>query len=111
MKSLNNILSNDIITYPQYANKTLSALASDNSGLITYEMNEHGYRASKLFKTVPQYNVLTLGCSWTMGIGVDNDLIWPTLMGDKLGEFTTMECMVHLLLLSLRLFTSSLTLK
>lgn len=86
MKSLNNILSNDIISYPQYANKTLNTLASDNSGLITYEMNNYGYRASKPFKTVPQYNVLTLGCSWTMGIGVDNDLIWPTIIGDRLGR-------------------------
>ena len=86
MKSLNNILSNDIISYPQYANKTLSTLASDNSGLITYEMNEYGYRTSKTVREVPQYNVLTLGCSWTMGIGVDNNLIWPTLMGDRLGR-------------------------
>ena len=86
MKSLNNILSNDIIAYPQYANKTLNSLASDNSGLITYKMNKHGYRASKPYKTVPQYNVLALGCSWTMGIGVDNNLIWPTLMGDRLGR-------------------------
>ena len=86
MKSLNNILSNDIISYPQYANKTLSTLASDNSGLITYEMNEYGYRTSKTVREVPQYNVLTVGCSWTMGIGVDNNLIWPTLMGDRLGR-------------------------
>lgn len=86
MKALSNVLSNDIITYPQYANKTLNTLASDNSGLVTYEMNKYGYRASKLLKTAPQYNVLTLGCSWTMGIGVDNDSIWPSLMGDKLGK-------------------------
>ena len=49
-------------------------------------MNEYGYRASKNVREIPQYNVLTLGCSWTMGIGVDNNLIWPTLMGDRLGR-------------------------
>jgi hypothetical protein len=86
MNSVSNILSNNIITYPQYVGKTLNTLASDSSGLITYEMNEYGYRASKTVKEVPQYNVLTLGCSWTMGIGVDNNLIWPSLMGDKLGR-------------------------
>jgi hypothetical protein len=86
MKALSNILSNDIIVYSEYANKTLSTLASDNSGLITYEMNKYGYRASKPFQTVPQYNVLALGCSWTMGIGVNNDSIWPSLIGDKLGR-------------------------
>lgn len=84
--NLENILSNSIIEYPQYANRILHTMASDNSGRIVYKMNEHGYRSSKIVLEVPQYNVLTLGCSWTMGIGVDNDLIWPTLMGDKLGR-------------------------
>jgi hypothetical protein len=84
--SLKTVLSNEIITYPQYVNKTLNTLASDNSGHIAYEMNKYGYRTSKDAEIASQYNVLALGCSWTMGIGVDNDLIWPTLMGNKLGK-------------------------
>jgi len=84
--NVETVISNNIITYPKYANKTLTTLASDNSGLITYEMNKYGYRASKPFETVPQYNVLTLGCSWTMGIGVERDFTWPSLLGDELGR-------------------------
>ena len=63
--SLENILSNNIITYPQYANRTLYTMASDNSNTIKYEMNEHGYR-SQSPTNHSDYNILTLGCSWTM---------------------------------------------
>ena len=50
--NIKSVLSNNIIIHPQYVNKTLNTLASDSSGLITYGMNQHGYRASKPFNTV-----------------------------------------------------------
>ena len=45
-------------------------------------MNEHGYRSESLTKK-GKLNILTLGCSWTMGVGVDNDKIWPSLIQKK----------------------------
>ena len=75
-------LSNDIITFPEYANKTVYNMASDISDSIEYRMNEHGYRSNS-FTDKGKIKILTIGCSWTMGIGVDNDKIWPTLIGNK----------------------------
>ena len=46
-------------------------------------MNEHGYRSNS-FKDKSEYNILTLGCSWTMGVGVRNEAIWPTLVKEKI---------------------------
>ena len=75
-------LSNKIITFPNYKDKVLYNLSTDNSNKIEYRMNEHGYRSESLTKK-GKLNILTLGCSWTMGVGVDNDKIWPSLIQKK----------------------------
>ena len=75
-------LSNDIITFPSYKDKVLQEMATDTTGLIEYRMNEHGYRSNSLTQSGGK-KILTLGCSWTMGVGVDNDNIWPTLVGNR----------------------------
>ena len=75
-------LSNKIITFPNYKDKVLYSLSTDNSNKIEYRMNEHGYRSESL-TTKGKLNILTLGCSWTMGVGVDNDKIWPSLIQKK----------------------------
>lgn len=75
-------LSNKIITFPNYKDKVLYSLSTDNSNKIEYRMNEHGYRSESLTKK-GKLNILTLGCSWTMGVGVDNDKIWPSLIQKK----------------------------
>ena len=75
-------LSNDIITFPSYKDKVLQEMATDTTGLIEYRMNEHGYRSNSLTQSGGR-KILTLGCSWTMGVGVDNDKIWPTLIGNS----------------------------
>ena len=85
MINLDNIISNDLIINQNYANKQLYELATDKSGLIKYNMNEHGYRSISP-KEKSEYNVLTLGCSWTMGIGVDNEHIWPNIVSKNLGK-------------------------
>lgn len=82
MSSLNNIFSNDITEFTQYKNKVLYEMATDKTGKIEYKMNEHGYR-SKPLKGKHDMNILTLGCSWTMGVGVDNDKIWPSMIGKQ----------------------------
>jgi hypothetical protein len=81
-----NILSNDVIINSNYINKSLTTIATDlnDDGSIVYNMNEHGYRSNSLTSKT-DYNILTLGCSWTMGVGVKNELIWPTILSNKIG--------------------------
>jgi hypothetical protein len=82
-----NIISNDIIINSNYINKSLTTIATDlnDDGSILYNMNEHGYRSNSLTSKT-DYNILTLGCSWTMGVGVKNELIWPTILSNKIGK-------------------------
>jgi hypothetical protein len=89
MKDVDSILSNDIFVNKLYTNKRLKTLATDvfDDGSIVYDMNEHGYRSNSL-KDKSDYNILTLGCSWTMGIGVKNELIWPTQLVNKIRKGT-----------------------
>lgn len=54
----------------------------DQPGAITYKINQHGFRCDD-FDGSP--SVLTLGCSFTMGIGLPVEVIWPTLLGNHLG--------------------------
>jgi hypothetical protein len=89
MKDVDLILSNDIFVNKSYTNKKLKTLATDvfNDDSIVYNMNEHGYRSNSI-KDKSDYNILTLGCSWTMGIGVKNEFIWPTQLRNKIGKGT-----------------------
>jgi hypothetical protein len=84
MINLHNILTNDLVINESYVNKQLYKIATDDSGTILYDMNEHGYRSTSTFKK-SNYNILSLGCSWTMGIGVDNEYIWPNIVSKNLG--------------------------
>jgi hypothetical protein len=89
MKDVDSILSNNIFVNKLYANKRLKTLATDvfDDGSIVYDMNEHGYRSNSL-KDKSDFNILTLGCSWTMGIGVENENIWATQLRNKIGKGT-----------------------
>lgn len=83
------ILSDNIFVFNNYKNKKLKTLATDlyDDDTIIYDMNEHGYRSISMDEK-SNYNLLTLGCSWTMGIGVDNENIWPNIIGKKLNAKT-----------------------
>lgn len=87
MSDTKKILSDNVFVFEKYKNKILNTLASDtfDDGTIQYKMNEYGYRSDS-FKNLSNYNVLTLGCSWTMGIGVHDDFIWPNLVGKQFGK-------------------------
>lgn len=51
-------------------------------GAITYQFNSHGFRCDE-FAGGPY--LLTLGCSYTMGIGLPLEMTWPSLLANRLG--------------------------
>jgi len=56
-------------------NKTFNSSGSDNSGKCTYSYNELGFRGDSIHKK--GFRIMSLGCSFTEGVGVNNDETWP----------------------------------
>jgi hypothetical protein len=57
-------------------------LGWDQPGAITYNINSSGFRCPE-FNNTPC--MIALGCSYTLGIGLPIESIWPTLVGNELG--------------------------
>lgn len=54
----------------------------DKPGAITYKFNSHGFRSEDFDPTAN--NLVALGCSFTMGVGLPFKDIWPSLIGKAL---------------------------
>lgn len=54
---------------------------------ITYKYNSLGFRCDE-FDVPSEKSVLFLGCSITEGIGLPQEVIWPTLLLDKIKTYT-----------------------
>lgn len=93
--TLKDILSDGIPKFKEYGNLTLSQIATDREGdgSIFYKMNEDGYRSRSL-KEKSDFNILCLGCSWTMGVGVNDKDSWPTIISNMMQEKIGKECAV-----------------
>jgi hypothetical protein len=52
-------------------------------GAITYKINSQGFRCDELI--VNTDCIVALGCSFTLGIGLPIESIWPTLVSQELG--------------------------
>jgi hypothetical protein len=61
--------------------KILELNGWDKSDGITYEFNSHGFRCDE-FSEVP--GAVALGCSFTGGVALPQDKIWPTLVAKQL---------------------------
>jgi hypothetical protein len=57
-------------------NRTYKTSGSDNSGICTYTYNELGFRGDSIHKN--GFKVMSIGCSLTEGVGVNNDETWPS---------------------------------
>jgi hypothetical protein len=57
-------------------NQTYETSGSDNTGLCTYAYNELGFRGDSIKKE--GFRVMSLGCSNTEGVGVNNQDTWPS---------------------------------
>lgn len=55
----------------------------DDEFAISYQYNSHGFRTNE-FNSDPVY--IALGCSYTEGIGLPNDDVWPNLLSQHIGS-------------------------
>lgn len=51
---------------------------------ITYKLNSHGFRSEEFLPD--QDCIVALGCSFTVGIGLPIESVWPSLVGQALGK-------------------------
>ena len=54
----------------------------DNS--FTYTVNKYGFRCSSFDNLSSRKKLMTIGCSYTFGIGMPEHRIWPRLLAEKL---------------------------
>jgi len=54
----------------------------DKPGIITYKFNSHGFRCDEFNESL---GIITIGCSFTAGVGLPVESIWPNLIGSDLG--------------------------
>lgn len=76
------MISNKYWPIEDRANSSFKTSGSDNSGINTYTYNEIGYRGDSIHK---QIDLLTVGCSHTEGIGVNDNETWPYYLSNQLG--------------------------
>ena len=56
-------------------NATHKTSGNDNTGLCDYTYNELGFRGESFYKE--GFKIMSLGCSHTEGVGVNNNETWP----------------------------------
>jgi hypothetical protein len=65
---------------------TNTAYDSDNSLLVDYKFNDYGYRASFDYEPLLNSNkIVCIGCSFTEGVGLDEEETWPYLLSKQMG--------------------------
>lgn len=63
--------------------KYLKSQGWEDPDAIEYTINDEGFRSESFNSTDPC--LVALGCSFTMGIGLPNDKVWPSVLGKMLG--------------------------
>lgn len=58
-------------------NNSYTTSGSDNTGICTYTYNELGFRGESITKD--GFKIMSIGCSNTEGVGVQDDCTWPHL--------------------------------
>ena len=62
--------------FDELVNKTFDRLATDQTGLCKYSFNELGFRGDSINKE--GFKVMSIGCSYTIGVGVNDDETWSS---------------------------------
>lgn len=67
-------------------NQTITKYDCDESGLVEYKFNDFGYRASINYRDLlKKPKIVCIGCSFTEGVGLNENEIWPFLLAEKIG--------------------------
>lgn len=70
-------------------NKLYTTSGSDNSGINTYTYNELGFRGDSAKKQ--GFKVMSIGCSYTEGVGVNDNETWPYLFCSLISNSVNMN--------------------
>ena len=60
----------------------LESMGWQTPGCFTYKINQHGFRTSEL--VFDPNSFVALGCSFTIGIGLPIESVWPSLISSKI---------------------------
>ena len=72
---------NELMDNPEHR-EYFEARGWDQPGAIIYKINKYGFRCSEF--ALNTKSVVALGCSYTQGIGLPIDTLWPELVGKQL---------------------------
>lgn len=72
----------DLMNYPPHR-EYFQAKGWDQPGAITYKINKYGFRCKEF--ELGSKSIVALGCSYTQGIGLPVETLWPELIGKELG--------------------------
>jgi hypothetical protein len=61
---------------------------------IKYTFNEYGFRSDS-FESNSDINIMTCGCSHTVGVGVDQQEAWPFVLKEMVQSYTGKTVSVH----------------
>ena len=68
-------------------NKVVSKYDADKIGKVQYKWNDYGYRASFDYTPIlTEDKIVCIGCSFTEGVGLDEEETWPDMLASKLNK-------------------------
>jgi len=70
-------------------NQKYSTSGGDNTGLCSYSYNELGFRGDSIHKE--GFKVMSIGCSNTEGVGVNDSETWPSFFCDRIPNGVNMN--------------------
>lgn len=70
-------------------NSIYTTSGSDNTGLCTYTYNELGFRGDSITKE--GFKIMSIGCSNTEGVGVNDNETWPHIFSRKFSDGVNMN--------------------
>lgn len=69
-----------------YNNEIVTNPSGEPPSEVSYQYNDYGYRSIDKYEELlnNEYNIVCIGSSFTFGIGVEYDKIWPTKLSNLL---------------------------
>jgi len=64
--------------------KYIKSMGWETPGCFTYKMNSQGFRTEELERDTESF--VALGCSFTCGIGLPLEMVWPSLLASRLNR-------------------------